>query len=790
MVRRTLQILGILIACIGGSQGQAISEVPSDRESLVPFVTRFCLDCHNTSQKTGGLELESSLKSSPAENLAVWESVIRKLRVRQMPPDNADQPEEATRSQMIRHLEATLDEAARVNPRPGRTESIRRLTRFEYQNAIRDVLALQIDAAALLPADESGHGFDNVTVSDLSPTLLNRYLTAAQKIARLAVGRLGSTPDGNTFRVPADLTQEGHIEGLPLGTRGGVLIPYTFPADGEYDIEVRLTRDRNEEIEGLKRPHEMQILLNRRRVASFTIHPPKDANHSDVDAHLRARIPMTAGRHDLGITFLKSTSSLLETKRQPMNARFNVHRHPRTAPAVYQVTVVGPWNASASGQSESQRRIYGTATRDSDDATAARQILSPLLRQLYRREIHDDDFLVPMKFFAEAIAAESDFDAGIEAALAAMLVNPSFLLRIESDPPQAEPDSVYPICDSELASRLSFFLWSSVPDDELLQLATAKELSRPDVLRGQVLRMLADPRSDALATHFAGQWLYLRNLQSSTPDLRLFPDFDENLRQAMQRETELCFQHILRDNRSVLELLKSDWTYLNERLGKHYGIPHISGSHFRKVTLRPEWHRGGVLRHASVLTVTSYATRTSPVIRGHWILKNLLGAPPPPPPSDVPALKDRTVSASLSVRARLAEHRADPACASCHNQMDPIGFTLENYDAVGRWREIEEELPIDATGTFADGRTLQGVDDLEQQLLDSPEIFIGTLAEKLLTYALGRGVDHNDGAAIRDIVRKTRADGDRFAALVCAITESAAFRMRQTASNPSPSEGN
>jgi hypothetical protein len=789
MIRRTLQILGILIAFVGGSQARAGLEIPSDHSNLVPFVTRFCLDCHNTLEKTGGLDLEDSLKSSPAENSAVWEAVIRKLRVRQMPPDSSDQPDETTRSQVIRQLETTLDEAARAKPQPGRTESIRRLTRFEYQNTIRDVLALHIDAATLLPPDESGHGFDNVTVSDLSPSLINRYLTAAQKIARLAVGQVGTTPDGNTFRVPADLTQEGHIEGLPLGTRGGVLLPYTFPADGEYDIEVRLTRDRNEEVEGLKRPHEMQVLVDRRQAATFTIRPPKDANHSDVDAHLRARIPVTAGRHDLGITFLKSTSSLLETKRQPTNARFNVHRHPRSAPAVYQVTVVGPWNASASGQSESRRRIFGLAVRDSHDTTAARQILSPLLRQLYRREIHEDDFVVPMRFFAEAVAAEADFDTGIEAALAAMLVNPSFLLRMESDPPQAESDSVYPVSDIELASRLSFFLWRSVPDDELLQLAAAKQLSNPDVLRAQVLRMLADPRSDALATHFAGQWLYLRNLQSSNPDLRLFPDFDENLRQAMQRETELCFQHVLRDNRSVLELLKSNWTYLNERLARHYGIPHVSGSHFRKVNLRPEWHRGGILRHASLLTVTSYATRTSPVIRGHWILKNLLGAPPPPPPSDVPTLKDKTLSAGLSVRARLAEHRADPACASCHNQMDPIGFTLENYDAVGRWRELEDELPIDATGTFADGRTLRGVGDLEQQLLDSPEIFIGTLAEKLLTYALGRGVDHNDGPAIRDIVRKTQADGDRFAALVCAITESVPFRMRQAASKPSTSEG-
>jgi hypothetical protein len=772
---------------IGSGLAQQQAPAPSsqgataERETIARFVNLFCVDCHNSDDRTAGLALDELSSEDVDRHPRVWEKVVRKLVTRQMPPEDAIRPMRRTYESAVSVLAGALDRSAAEHPDPGRTDTFRRLNRTEYQNAIRDLLALDVDATALLPADESGHGFDNVTVGDLSPTLLDRYITAAQKISRLAVGRPGRSPGGDTIRIRPDLTQEEHVEGLPLGTRGGALIPYTFPQDGEYEIEVRLARDRNEHVEGLRESHELEVLLDRERKALFTVSPPRsEGDHQTADEHLKARIRVTAGPHALGVTFLKNPSSLLETKRQPYQAHYNMHRHPRISPAVYQVSITGPYHAEGPGDTPSRRRLFVCRPKGpGEEEACASRILSTLMRRAYRRPVTDADLRKPLELFREA-RAEGDFDAGIETALGAVLVNPRFLFRIEPDPPDVAPHSAYRITDIQLASRLSFFLWSSIPDDELLDLAARGELSRPEVLEQQVRRMLADARSRSLVSNFAGQWLHLRNLESITPDLRLFPDFDDNLRQAFRQETELLFETVLREDRSVLDLLKSGHTFLNERLAKHYGIPHVYGSRFRRVELGDDGERGGLLRQGSILTVTSYATRTSPVIRGKWTLENILGTPPPPPPADVPALKENTVSSTLSVRQRLAEHRRNVACAGCHKLMDPVGFALENFDAVGRWRTLEEGRPVDATGGLPDGSKFEGVTGLEHALLKRPELFVGTLAEKLLTFALGRGVEYYDAPAVRKIVRDARAKDYCFSSLVVGVATSTPFQMRNS----------
>ncbi|SIO66161.1 Planctomycete cytochrome C [Singulisphaera sp. GP187] len=754
---------------------------PPDPAVVSQFVEQYCVDCHNSEAKTAGLDLDALNPDDLNAHSQVWEQVVRKLVARQMPPAKKARPTEASYDAVIASLTRPLDDAAAAHPNPGRTDTFRRLNRTEYQNAIRDLLMLEVDAAALLPPDESSHGFDNVTVGDLSPTLLDRYITAAQKISRLAVGSPRRSPGGDTIRIRADLTQEEHVAGLPLGTRGGALIPYQFPQDGEYEIQLRLARDRNEQVEGLREPHELEVLLDRERLGLLTVTPPSGGkDHQAVDEKLKLRIPVSAGLHQLGVTFLKNPSSLLETKRQPYQAHFNMHRHPRISPAIYQVSITGPYAATGVGDTPSRRRLFiCRPTKPGEEEDCAKEILTTLMRRAYRRPVTAADLQKPLEFYRQA-RADGDFDAGIEMALSALLVNPHFLFRVEPDPADVAPRTAYRISDLELASRLSFFLWSSIPDDELLDLAIRGDLGKSDVLERQVRRMLADSRSRMLVSNFAGQWLHLRNLESMTPDLRLFPDFDDNLRQAFRQETELLFESVLREDRSVLDLIKSDFTFLNERLAKHYGIPHIYGSRFRRVPLGEESVRGGLLRHGSILTVTSYATRTSPVIRGKWILENILGTPIPPPPANVPALKDNTVSSTLSVRERLAEHRANIACASCHNLMDPVGFSLENYDAVGRWRTIEEGKPTDATGGLPDGSEFVGVTGLEHALRNRPDLFVGTLTEKLLTYALGRGVESFDAPAIRKVVRDARAENYRFSSLIVGIATSTPFQMRKS----------
>jgi hypothetical protein len=676
-----------------------------------------------------------------------------------------------------------------LHPNPGRTATIRRLTRTEYRNAVRDLLALDVDVSSLLPADESSYGFDNVTVGDLSPTLLDRYVSAAEKISRLAVGRSGRSPGGDTFRVPPDVTQEDHIEGLPVGTRGGALVHYNFPLDGEYEFQIRLTRDRDEHVEGLSEPHDLELLLDRERIQLFTVRPPQrvaagaaadyQPSHDTLDGHLRTRVTVGAGPHAVGVAFLKKPSLLAETPRQPYQARFNSYRHPRIQPAIYSISVIGPYNPKSPGDTPSRRRLFvARPSGAKDDAAAAKQIVATLMRRAYRRPVTASDLEGPLALYRRARTDGGDFDAGIEIAVSAILVSPQFLFRIEHEPPNVAAKSPYRITDLELASRLSFFLWSSVPDDELLDDAISGKLHQPTHLERQVRRMLADRRSSALVNNFAAQWLHLPNLDSMTPDMRLFPDFDDNLRQAFRRETELFVESILREDRSVRDLLSAKYTFVNERLARHYGIPHVYGTRFRRIDLTEDAWRGGLLRQGSVLMVTSYATRTSPVRRGKWILDNLLGVPPPPPLPDVPALKDNTVDGRLSVRERVAEHRRDAACAACHNLMDPIGLSLEKFDAVGRRRNVEGETPIDVSGGLPDGSRFADVDGLEAALLRRPELFVGTFAEKLMTYALGRGTDYYDAPAIRKIVRDGRSQDYRISAVILGVVKSQPFQMR------------
>ncbi len=762
---------------------QRSSDRPSTAAPHVTLVDEYCLSCHDEDHKKGELALDAIEADAVGRHPDVWEKVVRKLRARQMPPIGKERPDDATYDAVIASLEKSLDRAAAAHPNPGRTAAIRRLTRTEYRNAIRDLLDLDVDVASLLPADESSYGFDNITVGDLSPTLLDRYVAAAEKISRVAVGRPGRAPGGETFRVPADLTQEDHLDGLPIGTRGGALVHYTFPLDGEYEIQIRLTRDRDEHVEGLSEPHEVEVLLDGTRLQAFTVTPPgrgdnAPGSHESVDQHLHLRVPVTAGPHAVGVTFPKKPTLLVETPRQPYHAHFNSYRHPRIQPAIYSVSIVGPYSATGPGDTPSRRRIFVAtpASPDRDDR-AARQILATLLRRAYRRPVTDTDLEGPFNLY-RAARAEGTFDDGIETALSAVLVSPHFLFRVERDPAGIPASTAYRISDLDLASRLSFFLWSSIPDDELLDAAVAGRLHEPAVLEHQVRRMLADDRSNALVTNFAAQWLRLRNLDAISPDMRRFPDFDDNLRQAFRTETELFVEAVLREDRSALDLLHANFTFVDERLAKHYGIPHVYGTRFRRVTLDEDSWRGGLLRQGSILTVTSYATRTSPVLRGKFVLDTLLGVPPPPPLPDVPALKDNTVNGSLSVRHRLAEHRNHAQCAACHNLMDPIGLSLEKFDAVGRRRTIEDGAQIDVAGSLPDGTRFADVDGLERALLRRPELFVGTVAEKLMTYALGRGVEYYDAPAIRAIVRDARPQQYRLSSIILGVVTSQPFQMR------------
>ncbi len=777
LTRRVLTVM----ALAAGSLSIVTPQQPAQPQTA--FTNQYCVGCHNDKLKSGGLSLASVNSRDIAEHTQTWEKVVRKLRARAMPPAGIPRPDEKTYDAIVTSLETSLDRAAAAKPNPGRTDTFRRLNRTEYRNAIRDLLALDVDVSSLLPGDDSSHGFDNVTVGELSPTLLERYLSAAQKISRLAIGSPVRSPGGDTMILPADLTQESHFDELPFGTRGGTVVHYTFPQDGEYEVQLRLARDRNEDVEGLTGSHEVEVTLDGVRIQVFTVKPPaRGQDHSKVDADLHVRVPVKAGAHELAADFVKKPTALLETVRQPYQAHFNMDRHPRVQPALYSISVTGPYNAKGPGDTASRERIFVCQpAKGADEDGCAKRIISTLARRAWRKQVSESEIQVPFKFYEDA-KKDGGFDAGIEMALRAILISPHFIFRIEQDPSNVPSGTAYRLNDTELASRLSFFLWSSIPDDELLDVAVKGVLRQPTVLEKQVRRMLADPRSESMVNNFAEQWLYLRNLSSANPDARMFPDFDDNLRQAFRRETEMFFESIMREDRNVLDLLRANYTFVNERLAKHYGIPNIYGSRFRRVTFGPnDENRGGLLSQGSILTVTSYATRTSPVIRGKWILTNILGTPPPPPPPNVPPLKETAEAGKvLTMRDRMAQHRANPACAGCHKLMDPIGFSLENYDAVGRWRTSENGSPVDVAGGLPDGSTFNGLAGLKKALLSRPELFVSTTTEKLMTYALGRGVEDYDQPAVRAVVQNARNHDYSFSSLVLGIVNSTPFQMRRS----------
>ena len=870
---------------------RASADVTAERELL----QRYCLTCHNQRLKAQGtvpIALDSLDLTNVGPDAETWEKVVRKVRTGLMPPAGRPRPDSAAHRSFVTRLETELDSAAARHPNPGRTEPFHRLNRAEYRNAIRDLLHLDVNVAALLPADEASYGFDNMAgVLKMSPTLMDRYLAAAQKISRLAVGTPPPTPNVDYYRIPDDLQQDDHLEGLPLGTRGGIAIKYSFPMDAEYVIRVRLARDVNESVPLYLEPQRLEVSVDGERVQLFTlpgVTPPQPGqpplaqrgqppaaqtvrndnsdqarssqppsreggaapareapareaparegsaapqrgggaraggpgqrganpgaqaprarpaisqidpglrisaadrekrNHADDNWDVRLRVK--AGERDVKIAFLKITSALDETIRlpflRPYPAAVNTPET-RLGVQLRSVEIVGPYAPSGSGDSPGRRLVIDChPTTASQEAVCAKTILSTLARRAYRRPVTDADVKPLIAMYNEGRdqkGTEGTFEAGIERAVKRLLVSPEFLFRVERDPATSAPGTPYRVSDLELASRLSFFLWSSIPDDELLEAAIKGRLKDPDVLDRQVNRMLADPRSNAFVTNFAGQWLYLRNLPSTGPVATAFPDFDDNLRQAFQRETELFFESIVREDRGALELLTADYTFLNERLARHYGIPNVKGSHFRRVTLGPDSLRGGLLGQGSILTVTSQPDRTSPVVRGKWILENFLGTSPPPPPPNVPDLKPSVEpGAVLSMRERMVAHRANPVCANCHAMMDPIGLSLENLDGVGKVRTLgESSAPIDAAGSLPDGTKFEGPVGLRRALLTKSDQFVTTVTEKLLTYALGRGIEYYDQPAVRAIVREAGRQDYRFSsALILGVVRSAPFQMR------------
>ena len=753
------------------------------------IVDRYCLNCHNEVDFAGELAFDTLDVEHVGRDANLWEKAVRKLRVRAMPPHGDDiiRPDDREYTALLTYLETSLDAYAAKHPDPGRPETFHRLNRTEYQNVVRDLLALEVDAAAMLPGDDASHGFDNVNVGELSPTLLDQYISTARKVSRLAVGTPIRTPAATSVVLPLDLTQNDQVdEELPIGTRGGASFRHVFSQDGDYQFQIRLTRDRDDRLEGLAEPHQIELMLDGARLRLFELPALTTAQtqsaayadkDGDADARLSGRFPVTAGPHTIAVAFLKKPSVLSEAARQPFYADYNG----RNQAAVFSIAVAGPYDPRGAGDTPSRRRIFTCSpAAPAEEAACARTIVSSLARRAYRRPVTAQEVDELLTFYKEG-RADASFDNGIELALRALLVSPQFLFRIERDPAGIPAQTPYRLSDLELASRLSFFLWSSIPDDPLLDAAIRGTLKQPRVLERHVRRMLADPRSEALVTSFAAQWLHLRNLTASKPDPRLFPDFDDNLRRAFRRETELFFDSVKREDRNVLDLLRADYTFVNERLAKHYGIPNVYGGHFRRVTLPTNSPRRGLLGHASILTVTSYGDRTSPVQRGKWILENLLGLTPPAPPPNVPALKERVAGGKLlTMRQRIAQHRENPACSGCHNLMDPIGLATENFDAVGRFRTLEDGVPVDASGGLPDGATFDGIEGLRAGLLRRPELFVGTMTEKLLTYAVGRGLEPADAPAVRAITRASRTGDYRFSSLILGVVNSAPFQMRRS----------
>ncbi len=818
----------IAIAAIGavsflGAGQEPAGSAPAGASQYNAVLGRYCFTCHNEKLKMADLVLSKLNVGNPSEEPEVWEKVVRKLRARAMPPAGAPRPGEQDYDTLANYLERELDRAAAVKPNPGRP-AVHRLNRTEYTNAIRDLFAIDIDGGSLLPADDAGHGFDNIAdMLSISPLLVERYMFSARQITRLAIGDPASRTLTDDYDVSRYLVQDDRSsEDLPFGSRGGIAIRHNFPLDGEYAVKIRLQRNKDNYVIGLEEPHQLDVRLDGARVKLFSVggenkgrsgpiysfilpdyrgDPEQEKYEFTADEGLEVRFPAKAGTHSVGVAFLAETLEP-ETELMPrqMHDELTASGYRGGDPAVDRVTIRGPYDAKGLGETLSRRKIFlcrpsgvggpGKQTQltsfkpgkdaDNEGEVCAKKILSALARRAYRRPVTDSD-IQPLLSFYRAGRSKRGFEGGIESALQRMLVSPAFLFRIERDPANSAPGTAYRIGDLELASRLSFFLWSSIPDDELLDLAERGKLKDPSVLKAQARRMLADLRSNALVSNFATQWLSLRKLDTMSPDPKVFPDFDENLREALQRETELFLDSMLREDRGVLELLNADYTFLNERLARHYGIPDIFGSHFRRVTLNDEKRRG-LLGQSSVLAATSYANRTAPTLRGKWVLENMLGTPPPPPPPNVPSLKedDDKEGKVLTMRQRMERHRANPACAVCHTRMDPLGFALENFDALGKWRTAEGPTTIDPSGVLPDGTRFQGPAELRKILSSHPEQFVGTVTEKLLTYALGRGVEYYDEPVIRRIVREAAPGEYRWSSIIMGIVNSTPFQMRRS----------
>ncbi|HEV3061949.1 MAG TPA: DUF1592 domain-containing protein [Vicinamibacterales bacterium] len=785
--------LGLLLVS-GRPQAAAKAAAPAPATSATDAratLDRYCISCHSDRLKTGGLSLQGLDLSDVADYSNTLEKVVRKLRLGSMPPIGRPRPDAGQYQALITWFETELDQKAALTPNPGRTESLHRLNRAEYQNAVRDLLHLEgLNFATMLPGDDASYGFDNIAgVLGMTPTHLERYMDAARSISRLAVGDLTLPPDGETHVLPPDLSQDEQFAELPFGTRGGVRVQRYFPADGEYIVRFQaFTGVGASEAE----PNFIELSVDGERVF-YEEMKQKPIKHTITGADIQAntdwevRTPIKAGFRDVAVTFVQTTGGQLEDYlhpylRPPGISSFRLTRMGGySGPYVGQVSFTGPLNPTGSGDTPSRRRIFTCHPAGAGDADAcARTILSTLARRAYRRPVTAADVDQLMTFYRQGSAGRN-FERGIQVGLERLLASPDFLFRIEDDPAGVKPGAVYRLTDLELASRLSFFLWSSIPDDELLDVASRGQLKNAAVLERQTRRMLADPKSRALTSNFAGQWLRLRNVQGTDPNAQMFPDFDENLRRSMRRETELLFDSIIRENRSVLDLLNADYTFVDERLARHYKIPNVYGADFRRVPVTDP-NRRGILGQGSILTVTSQSNRTSPVTRGKWILENLLGAPPPAAPDNIPALEATKLEGTL--RQRMEQHRKNPTCSVCHNVMDPLGFSLENFDPLGQWRTQDAGYPVDADGAMPDGTKFTGVSGLREALLAKPDVFVGTLTEKLLIYSLGRGVEPSDMPAIRLMTRSLAADGYTFSSLVVGLVKSVPFQMRAAGQPP------
>jgi len=745
------------------------------------LLDQYCVTCHNQKLRTAGLSLDAASLEVDAGKIpgdaATWEKVLGKLKGGFMPPAGMPHPNAQAVNGLVAWVEGAFDLAALAHPNPGRVV-LHRLNRAEYANAIRDLLAFDVDAESLLPPDDANDGFDNMADTlTFSPALLEGYLHAALKISDLAVGDPNISPTAETFRVHGDLSQDVHAEGLPLGTRGGLVARYNFPLDGEYVFKTTLIKSNRGLLRGVETPSELEVTLDGARIHLARMGGKEDEAASNenpplfalaIEKRFDVRVPVKAGPHTVTVAFLEESSAAKIDMTEPHLRNLDNTQVVIGVPEVNDVSIGGPFHPKGVGDTPSRRRIFTCH----EGAPCARKTLTTIARRAYRRPLTGPQTEQLMQAYASGRSKQGTFDGGIRRALAQILTSPQFLFRFEPDPADVAPNAPYRLGDFELASRLSFFLWSSIPDDELLALAARKKLADPVVLEQQTRRMLADRRADALIRNFVGQWLYLRNLKRFAPDQPLFPDFDDNLRQAFQRETEMFCASILRGDRNVLELIDANYTFVNERLARHYGIPGVYGDQFRRVTITGE-DRRGLLGHGSILAVTSYANRTSPVLRGKWILTNVLGNPPPPPPPNVPALKENAPGEKETLKERMLAHRADPACAGCHLPMDPLGFALEGFDAIGHQRAM-----ADTSGEFADGSTVKGAAALRRRILSRPDQFVNTFTERLMTYAIGRPAGFNDMPAVRSIVRDAARDDDRFSAIVLGIVKSVPFQMK------------